>query len=241
MADNIPPVRGGQASSGEEKGQARSALETRPPSRRPAPVSAGTQKRSENSGNATGRSQKKRNKNRRNKGRRKSTNPLPANATVANASLATPKGNPAPKGNAARTESARSTTPRLAKPEGAARLPEPARPEIRRTAPVWGNEGRRIERQAFAAIDLGTNNCRLLIARPAGDNFVVIDAFSRVVRLGEGLSLSGRLSDEAMDRALAALHICADKLRKRNVHLAHSVATEACRRADNGAEFIERV
>ena len=96
-------------------------------------------------------------------------------------------------------------------------------------------------RQAYAAIDLGTNNCRLLIARPSGEHFVVIDAFSRVVRLGEGLAQTGRLSDEAMDRALAALHVCADKLRKRNVHLARSVATEACRRATNGADFIERV
>ncbi|KPF90399.1 exopolyphosphatase [Novosphingobium sp. AAP83] len=96
-------------------------------------------------------------------------------------------------------------------------------------------------RQAYAAIDLGTNNCRLLIARPSGEHFVVIDAFSRVVRLGEGLAQTGRLSDEAMDRALAALHVCAEKLRKRNVHLARSVATEACRRATNGAAFIERV
>ncbi|MGV3510440.1 MAG: Ppx/GppA phosphatase family protein [Novosphingobium sp.] len=96
-------------------------------------------------------------------------------------------------------------------------------------------------RQAYAAIDLGTNNCRLLIARPSGEHFVVIDAFSRVVRLGEGLAQTGRLSDEAMDRALAALHVCADKLRKRNVHLARSVATEACRRASNGQTFIDRV
>jgi len=96
-------------------------------------------------------------------------------------------------------------------------------------------------RQAYAAIDLGTNNCRLLIARPASENFVVIDAFSRVVRLGEGLAQSGRLSDAAMERALGALKVCADKLRRRNVHLARSVATEACRRASNGAEFIERV
>ncbi|MFN4114206.1 MAG: Ppx/GppA phosphatase family protein [Sphingomonadaceae bacterium] len=95
--------------------------------------------------------------------------------------------------------------------------------------------------QAYAALDLGTNNCRLLIARPAGEHFTVIDAFSRVVRLGEGLALSGRLSDQAMDRALGALHICADKLRRRNVRLARSVATEACRRAENGAQFIERV
>ncbi len=96
-------------------------------------------------------------------------------------------------------------------------------------------------RQAYAALDLGTNNCRLLIARPTEDGFTVIDAFSRVVRLGEDLAHTGRLSDAAMDRTLAALHVCADKLRRRNVHLARSVATEACRRAVNGAEFIRRV
>ena len=96
-------------------------------------------------------------------------------------------------------------------------------------------------RQAYAALDLGTNNCRLLIARPSGENFTVIDAFSRVVRLGEGLAASGKLSDTAMERTLAALHVCAEKLRRRNVHLARSVATEACRRASNGAAFIERV
>ena len=95
--------------------------------------------------------------------------------------------------------------------------------------------------QAYAALDLGTNNCRLLIARPAGDHFTVIDAFSRVVRLGEGLAQSGRLSEAAMERTLGALRICADKLRRRNVRLARSVATEACRRAENGPAFIERV
>ncbi len=96
-------------------------------------------------------------------------------------------------------------------------------------------------RQAYAALDLGTNNCRLLIARPSGENFTVIDAFSRVVRLGEGLAIHGRLSDDAMDRTLAALHVCAEKLRRRHVRLARSVATEACRRACNGESFIERV
>ena len=96
-------------------------------------------------------------------------------------------------------------------------------------------------RQAYAALDLGTNNCRLLIARPSGPDFTVIDAFSRVVRLGEGLAMSGRLSEAAMERAMGALHICAEKLRRRNVQLARSVATEACRRAANGAEFIARV
>lgn len=96
-------------------------------------------------------------------------------------------------------------------------------------------------RRSYAAIDLGTNNCRLLIAKPEGDGFVVVDAFSRVVRLGEGLSQTGRLSDKAMDRAVAALSVCADKLRRRHVTLARSVATEACRQATNGAAFIERV
>lgn len=107
--------------------------------------------------------------------------------------------------------------------------------------PASGRESIPYQRQSFAAIDLGTNNCRLLIARPQGENFVVVDAFSRVVRLGEGLAGSGRLSDAAMDRALGALHVCADKLKRRRVHLARSVATEACRRAENGPEFIERV
>jgi exopolyphosphatase / guanosine-5'-triphosphate,3'-diphosphate pyrophosphatase len=96
-------------------------------------------------------------------------------------------------------------------------------------------------RPAYAALDLGTNNCRLLIARPSGANFSVVDAFSRIVRLGEGLAASGRLSDAAMDRALTALSVCADKLMRRNVLIARSVATEACRRAENGEQFVDRV
>src|SRR5256885_6172058 len=96
-------------------------------------------------------------------------------------------------------------------------------------------------RRTYGAIDLGTNNCRLLIARPTEGGFTVIDAFSRIVRLGEGLSQSGSLSDEAMDRAVSALSVCGDKLRRRNVSLSRSVATEACRRATNGRDFAERV
>src|SRR6476659_9964499 len=96
-------------------------------------------------------------------------------------------------------------------------------------------------RHTYGAIDLGTNNCRLLIARPNEGGFTVIDAFSRIVRLGEGLSRAGALSQEAMDRAVGALSICAEKLRRRNVSLSRSVATEACRRAKNGAEFADRV
>ena len=96
-------------------------------------------------------------------------------------------------------------------------------------------------RRTYAALDLGTNNCRLLIARADGDDFAVVDAFSRIVRLGEGLAASGRLSDAAIDRAIAALRICADKLVKRGVHLSRAVATEACRQAANGPEFVARV
>jgi exopolyphosphatase/guanosine-5'-triphosphate,3'-diphosphate pyrophosphatase len=97
------------------------------------------------------------------------------------------------------------------------------------------------QRHTYGAIDLGTNKCRLLIARPNDGTFTVIDAFSRIVRLGEGLSQTGRLAQDAMDRAVGALGICADKLRRRNVSLSRSVATEACRRAANGAEFADRV
>lgn len=95
--------------------------------------------------------------------------------------------------------------------------------------------------RTYAALDLGTNNCRLLIARPADHGFVVVDAFSRIVRLGEGLATSGRLSQAAMDRAVSALSVCSDKLRRRRVALVRSVATEACRRAANGREFVHRV
>jgi exopolyphosphatase/guanosine-5'-triphosphate,3'-diphosphate pyrophosphatase len=97
------------------------------------------------------------------------------------------------------------------------------------------------QRHTYGAIDLGTNNCRLLIARPTEGGFTVIDAFSRIVRLGEGLSHSGELSQEAMDRAVGALGVCAEKLRRRNVSLSRSVATEACRRAKNGEQFADRV
>ncbi len=125
--------------------------------------------------------------------------------------------------------------------QGSKRAPGDGRTGKQRDHASWRRPPHKSFKQAYAAIDLGTNNCRLLIARPSDENFVVIDAFSRVVRLGEGLAQSGKLSDAAMDRALGALKICADKLRKRNVHLARSVATEACRRARNGEAFIERV
>jgi exopolyphosphatase / guanosine-5'-triphosphate,3'-diphosphate pyrophosphatase len=95
---------------------------------------------------------------------------------------------------------------------------------------------------AYAALDLGTNNCRLLVAAPTqGGGFRVVDSFSRIVRLGEGLAATGRLSDAAMDRAVSALAACAEKLARRPVRGFHAVATEACRRASNGAAFLARV
>lgn len=93
----------------------------------------------------------------------------------------------------------------------------------------------------FSAIDLGTNNCRLLIAKQSRNGFRVIDAFSRIVRLGEGIGKDNRLSEEAMDRTIAALKVCAEKLARRNVNCMRHVATEACRIANNSEEFVARV
>ncbi|CAA7620391.1 Exopolyphosphatase [Candidatus Terasakiella magnetica] len=93
----------------------------------------------------------------------------------------------------------------------------------------------------YAALDLGTNNCRMLVARPTARAFRVIDAFSRVTRLGEGLGASGVLSEPAMARTLDALEACVEKLERNRVGRARLVATEACRRAANGPEFTERI
>jgi exopolyphosphatase/guanosine-5'-triphosphate,3'-diphosphate pyrophosphatase len=100
--------------------------------------------------------------------------------------------------------------------------------------------GPALKHSIYAAVDLGTNNCRLLVARPADGGFRVIDAFSRVVRLGEGLAASGILSESAMRRTLEALAICASKMRRRGVTTVRAVATEACRRAENCGEFLDR-
>jgi exopolyphosphatase / guanosine-5'-triphosphate,3'-diphosphate pyrophosphatase len=107
--------------------------------------------------------------------------------------------------------------------------------------PRTGEGGTNTHPVTYGALDLGTNNCRLLVATPYRNGFKIIDAFSRVVRLGEGLAQSGVLSDAAQDRTIAALKICADKLARRSVQLARHVATEACRRARNCQEFVERV
>lgn len=93
----------------------------------------------------------------------------------------------------------------------------------------------------YAALDLGTNNCRLLIARPTENAFRVIDAFSRIIRLGEGLAQTGQISEGAIERAVAALSVCRDKMRARGVGRARLIATEACRAAENGEGFRRRV
>jgi len=98
-------------------------------------------------------------------------------------------------------------------------------------------------RPILAALDLGTNNCRLLIARPGDDDqsFEIVDSFSRIVRLGEGLIGTGELSERAVERTVAALKVCARLMQRRGVNRARCVATEACRRADNGPAFLKRV
>lgn len=125
-------------------------------------------------------------------------------------------------------------------PDVGPRLPDHVR-QISPPRPVPRSGG---IRGTYGALDLGTNNCRLLIARGMGEtgtDFQVIDAFSRIVRLGEGLIQTGRLSDESMDRAVAALATCAEKLSRRGVTQVRSVATEACRRASNAQAFVRRV
>lgn len=93
----------------------------------------------------------------------------------------------------------------------------------------------------YGALDLGTNNCRLLLARPSRRGFRVVDAFSRIIRLGEGVSQSGRLSEIAMGRTLDALKVCAGKIERHGVARTRMVATQACRIASNGQDFIDTV
>lgn len=93
----------------------------------------------------------------------------------------------------------------------------------------------------YAAVDLGTNNCRLLIAEPRGASFRVVDSHSQIARLGEGLNATGRLSDASIARAMDALTKIRAKLKKHGVGRVRCIATEACRKAENGPDFIKRV
>ena len=98
-----------------------------------------------------------------------------------------------------------------------------------------------VDTAVYAALDLGTNNCRLLVACPTGDGFRVVDSFSRIIRLGEGISSTGAISEAAMERAIAALAICSDKIKHRKARRLRLIATEACRAAENAEHFRERV
>jgi exopolyphosphatase/guanosine-5'-triphosphate,3'-diphosphate pyrophosphatase len=103
------------------------------------------------------------------------------------------------------------------------------------------NEKKQKPADLYAALDLGTNSCRMLIARPSGTEFEVIDAFSKPVHLGKGLEEHGTLSRAAINRTIQALHICQKKLKAHGVINARFVATEACRRAKNGKTFVKQV
>ncbi len=120
-------------------------------------------------------------------------------------------------------------TPTVDAPQGATRLME-------LSAPAGIGSG-----QLYAALDLGTNSCRMLIAQPRGSQFQVVDSFSKTVQLGAGLEASGKLSRAAMGRTIQALRICQKKLEKHDVRKMRLVATEACRRAGNAREFIRQV
>jgi exopolyphosphatase / guanosine-5'-triphosphate,3'-diphosphate pyrophosphatase len=98
-----------------------------------------------------------------------------------------------------------------------------------------------VEASVYAALDLGTNNCRLLIACPFQDGFRVVDSFSRIIRLGEGVSTTGCISEAATERAIAALSICRDKIRAKKAKRLRLIATEACRAASNAEGFRDRV
>ena len=126
------------------------------------------------------------------------------------------------------------------------RGPGPARVQGLHRFP-WGRrlpppDARRDGRRAvYAALDLGTNNCRLLIACPTGDSFRVIDSFSRIIRLGEGVSATGCISAAAIDRAISAPTICRDKIAAKRASRLRMIATEACRAASNADGFRDRV
>jgi exopolyphosphatase / guanosine-5'-triphosphate,3'-diphosphate pyrophosphatase len=119
----------------------------------------------------------------------------------------------------------------------------PARPRWGRRSPGGTDGGLGSDRggASYAALDLGTNNCRLLVARPTSNSFRVVDAFSRIIRLGEGVTASRRISEPAIERAIDALTVCRNKMKNKGVTRARLIATEACRSAENGEDFRVRV
>ena len=130
------------------------------------------------------------------------------------------------------------------RPAGAAAQPKSSRPPKSRRTPSGPEPKRQTSPDGaglYAALDLGTNSCRMLIARPKGPQFEVIDSFSRAVELGTGLEATGRLGYGPMARTVQALRICRRKLDDHNVVQMRLVATEACRRARNSSEFIRKI
>ncbi|MDD9977606.1 MAG: Ppx/GppA family phosphatase, partial [Boseongicola sp.] len=118
------------------------------------------------------------------------------------------------------------------RPKGADRFPRAVEPKA---------SGKADPADLYAALDLGTNSCRMLIAQPKGNQFHVVDSFSKSVQLGIGLEHSGRLSRASMGRTMGALQICRKKIDKHNVKRMRLVATEACRRAENGEAFLKSI
>ena len=146
-----------------------------------------------------------------------------------------------PMVRAIETPAARSV-PAGERPTDAGRAGPASRPHSRASASSSQADVEGAASSVYAALDLGTNNCRLLLAIPGRPGqFRVVDAFSRIVRLGEGLGATGRLGPAAMDRAVEALKVCSDKLANRRVRGSRLIATEACRAASNGNDFLDRV
>ena len=126
-------------------------------------------------------------------------------------------------------------------PSNAASKPARQHRSRRRHAAHVGKNNRRGRwTHVYSALDLGTNNCRLLVAKPTSNGFRVIDAFSRIVRLGEGVSSRGALSEDAIERTIEALKVCAQKMERRGVTHMRNVATQACRSAENCDDFIHK-
>ena len=128
-----------------------------------------------------------------------------------------------------RPRRADATDAQVETPSGVSRVDDPSALQGPETAPL------------YAALDLGTNSCRMLIAQPTGSQFTIIDSFSKTVQLGAGLEATGRLSRASMGRTIQALRICERKLDKHGVRRMRLVATEACRRARNARDFIRQV
>ena len=122
--------------------------------------------------------------------------------------------------------------------EGPADKPSRQKSRTRHKRGRGGGGKRQTSSRCYAALDLGTNNCRLLIARDQGESFKIIDSYSRVVRLGQGLTATGKLSEESMNAAIEAIGVCVSKMKARRVKRWRCVATEACRKASNGKECL---